>query len=103
MSELALPIATLIAAVALTYLFCVRPMRQHGRCAITPRTAAGADQRRELAQIEAARAELAALRAKISPAAPSADPGPAGSPPPGRGGQPRHGAGPASGDAARTG
>ncbi len=30
MAELALPLITLVAAIALTYLFCVRPMRRRG-------------------------------------------------------------------------
>ncbi len=64
MTEAALAAATLLAAIGLTYVFCVRPMRQ-GRCAMTsePSSDLSSDQRREQAEIEAARAQVAALRA----------------------------------------
>lgn len=64
MSESLLPALTLVAAIALTYLFCIRPMRR-GRCAMTPPSgpAPTAEQHRLQAEIEAARAQLAALRA----------------------------------------
>ena len=38
MMELILPAVTAIAAITLTYLFCVRPMRR-GRCAMGAQTA----------------------------------------------------------------
>lgn len=65
MNGLLLPALTLLAAIGLTYLFCVRPMRK-GQCASArpagpqSTTGQGADQ----AEIEAARAQLAALRAR---------------------------------------
>lgn len=69
MTEWVLPAATLVAAIGLTYVFCVRPMRA-SRCAMTSQAAPGAtgdaDRQREKAEIEAARAQLAALRASIA-------------------------------------
>ena len=35
--ELALAGSVFVAAVTLTYFFCIRPMRQGGHCAMTPR------------------------------------------------------------------
>ncbi|MBA3741620.1 hypothetical protein [Sporichthya sp.] len=64
MNSLVLPVATLLAAIGLTYVFCIRPMRKV-RCATTrpsaPDVTAGRGS--EQAEIEAARAQLAALRA----------------------------------------
>ena len=68
MTEWVLPAATLVAAIGLTYVFCVRPMRA-GRCAMTsqaPPDRTGDLDRREAAEIEAARAQLAALRASVA-------------------------------------
>lgn len=59
MSDLWLPVVVVVAAFALSYLFCVRPMRR-GRCMTAqPRPA---DQPTELDRaITEARAELAQL------------------------------------------
>lgn len=75
MTQAMLPAATLVAAIALTYLCCVRPMRQ-GRCATTSQAASGKspEQQREQVEIEQARAELAALRARLTTSDPGASP-----------------------------
>jgi hypothetical protein len=75
MIQAALPAATLVAAIALTYLFCVRPMRQ-GRCDMSSQPASGMPepQQRELAEIVQARAQLAALRANLPTSATGAAP-----------------------------
>ena len=81
MTEVALAAATLAASVGLTYVFCVRPMRQ-GRCAMTsaPSSDTSAAQRSERAEIDAARARVAALRAciPVSPAESGSDAGTTG-------------------------
>jgi hypothetical protein len=71
MSELWLPAGVAAVAVALTYLFCVRPMRR-GHCGMAP-SGPGRDLAHELAE---ARARLATIlteqNAKVAPS-----PGPA--------------------------
>lgn len=65
MSSLVLAAAVLLASLALTYFFCLRPMRQ-GRCAMAPkaqaRPQATAATDRE-AEIQRLREEIAALKA----------------------------------------
>ena len=55
-----LPALVAVAAVALTYVFCIRPMRRGGACVHLPGTAArpGATTR----ELELARTELELLR-----------------------------------------
>ncbi len=60
MSDLWLPIAVVVAAFALSYLFCVRPMRR-GQCMTTRPGAASQTGELDRALTEA-RAELAQLR-----------------------------------------
>jgi hypothetical protein len=55
MSELLLPASVAIAAVALTYVFCIRPMRR-GHCGMASSTSHGRGLDQELAEV---RAELA--------------------------------------------
>jgi hypothetical protein len=80
MSELWLPASTAAAAVALTYLFCVRPMRR-GNCGMA-RSQPGRDLDRELVE---ARSRLATIlneqdaKGATSPA-PAATESPAPSP-----------------------
>lgn len=54
-----LALGTLIAAAAVTYLFCIRPMLQ-GRC-----TMDAADRSRPSPDEDAARTEIAGLRAQL--------------------------------------
>lgn len=54
-----LPVGIAVAAIALTYLFCLRPMRQGGCGHLGPGVHAGARQAREL---ELARTELELLQ-----------------------------------------
>lgn len=62
MTELVLPLLTLTAAAALTYLFCIRPMRTRHGCG------SGASDPRDInAEILAAREELERLRANQTP------------------------------------
>lgn len=65
MTELGLPAAVLVASLAATYFFCLRPMRR-GHCAMSPRRSAGQglevqDRDAEVARL---REEIAALRAE---------------------------------------
>lgn len=65
MSEIGFATVVLLASVALTYFFCIRPMRK-GRCAMVPK-AQGAEQARSTVdegEIVRLRAEVAALRAE---------------------------------------
>lgn len=59
---------TLVAAAALVYLFCVRPM-QRRRCAMSPQRASVADPAR-VDQIALMRAEVAMLRTELGAGAP---------------------------------
>ncbi|MGY4544425.1 hypothetical protein ACVWY0_004370 [Arthrobacter sp. UYNi723] len=65
MSELVLAATVLAASLALTYFFCLRPMRR-GRCAMVPNAQAGGqatapvDREAEIARL---REEIAALKA----------------------------------------
>ncbi|TFD21515.1 hypothetical protein [Cryobacterium sp. TMS1-13-1] len=65
MTELGLATVVLLASLALTYFFCIRPMRQ-GRCAMAPK--AQAEQARSTVddegEIARLRVEVAALRAE---------------------------------------
>lgn len=61
MSGYLLPLAATVAAVAVTYLFCIRPMRRGGHCALSMSTA-GSDAAELDSQIAKTRAELARLR-----------------------------------------
>jgi hypothetical protein len=54
--------AVAIAAIAATYFFCVRPMRQ-GRCAVSTSSSSDAETERQLAEL---REELRVLRAQDS-------------------------------------
>jgi hypothetical protein len=62
--------ATFLAAVAATYFFCVRPMRQGRHCAMTPptdtNTKTGQTTGVTPEDLKAARAELEALRAAMA-------------------------------------
>lgn len=65
MTELGLATVVLLASLALTYFFCIRPTRK-GRCAMAPRaeaeqTRATVDDQDEIARL---RLEVAALRAE---------------------------------------
>lgn len=59
-----------LAAIALTYFFCVRPMRRDGRCGMGDACRSDADRAREIAEL---REELRILRAED--ALDSRDPG----------------------------
>ena len=65
MTELGLATVVLLASLALTYFFCIRPMRK-GRCAMAPK--AQAEQARSTVddegEIARLRAEVATLRAE---------------------------------------
>lgn len=61
MKELALPILVALAALTLTYFFCLRPMRR-GHCAATPQAGESAEREAEIARL---RAEVAALRSDM--------------------------------------
>ena len=66
MTDLLVPAAVAAGSVALTYLFCIRPMRHghgQGHCA-PPREAND-----EAAQVQELRREVAALRARADGAA----------------------------------
>lgn len=73
--DVALAAGTLLASVGLTYVACIRPMRQ-GRCAMgRAQPAAASDttsagERARGAEIAALRAQLAALRAQDTPPVP---------------------------------
>ena len=65
MTELGLATVVLLASLALTYFFCIRPMRK-GRCAMAPKAQAEearstVDDEGEIARL---RVEVAALRAE---------------------------------------
>ena len=71
MSEWLLPVGVSLAAVVLTYLFCVRPMRR-GHChgssrAGSPAPGADRDQADLDRALDAARNDLGALLARRSP------------------------------------
>lgn len=71
MSQWWLPAGTAIAAIVLTYLFCVRPMRREHRATTTTRPAPG-NQDLDRA-LDSARAHLDRIRAdaESGPAAPA--------------------------------
>ena len=61
MIEFALPAAVLLASLALTYFFCLRPMRR-GQCATAPKAETKSDAS-STDEVERLREEIAALRA----------------------------------------
>ena len=66
MSELGLATVVLLASLALTYFFCIRPMRK-GRCGMVPEAQAGEQARSTVGdegEIARLRAEVAALRSE---------------------------------------
>lgn len=63
MSQWLLPASTVIAAVALMYFFCVRPMRRGDCASTTGRPSSSADLDRALEQ---ARTELTRLRSEAT-------------------------------------
>lgn len=66
--ETLLAAGTLVAVVALVYLFCVRPMRRH-RCAMSPQRKQVADLA-QLDQIALMRSEVAMLRTQLGDGTP---------------------------------
>lgn len=80
MSDLWLPIAVVVAAFSLSYLFCVRPMRR-GYC-LTAQTQPTHEPGELDRAVSDARAELAQLRARSGSLrqAPSVHPKPGASP-----------------------
>jgi len=64
MSEVGLAALVLLASLALTYFFCIRPMAK-GRCAMAPKVQAEEQARQSMGsegEIARLRAEVAALR-----------------------------------------
>lgn len=68
-----LPVLTLIGAIGLTYLLCLRPMRR-GRCGLRAAHAASPEDRALDRQLREARAEYARLRASPPSPGHSSDP-----------------------------
>lgn len=64
MSEWALPLLVLAAALGSTYLFCLRPMR-NGNCATRNCSPASAGDQRVDRELQEARLELQRVRAEI--------------------------------------
>ncbi|MEU0721787.1 hypothetical protein ABZ498_31995 [Streptomyces lavendulocolor] len=65
MSGYALPLLFTAAAGALTYLFCIRPMRRHGPCHMSPQQSAAAAPGRDAATDTAVDAEITRLREDV--------------------------------------
>ena len=66
MTEIGLATVVLLASLALTYFFCIRPMRK-GRCGMAPKAQAGEQARSTVGddgEIARLRAEVAALRSE---------------------------------------